>query len=179
MRTQYQKAPYKIETGTLNHAALAGVSACIRFIASTFGYEEDASIHTAMETLSKHEYLLLEQLYNGIKKLPNATRYGPALDSPRTPTVSFTFEGLNPIEVCTILGKKGIYAWDGHFYAIRPIEATSQNSSHPDLSAKNPLVRMLGFIPANAVLIKMRFLEKSVRLSFESEDCLILTGGDD
>jgi len=29
---------------------------------------------------------------------------------------------MNPVEVCTILGKKGIYAWDGHFYAIRPIE---------------------------------------------------------
>jgi selenocysteine lyase/cysteine desulfurase len=122
LRTQYQKAPYKIETGTLNHAALAGVSECIRFMASTFGDEEDISIHAAMEALSKHEYLLLEQLYNGINEIPKATIYGPGLDSPRTPTVSFTYEGLNPEEVCTILGKKGIYAWDGHFYAIRPIE---------------------------------------------------------
>jgi selenocysteine lyase/cysteine desulfurase len=28
-----------------------------------------------------------------------------------------------PEEVCEKLGEKGIFAWDGHFFAIRPIEA--------------------------------------------------------
>jgi selenocysteine lyase/cysteine desulfurase len=28
----------------------------------------------------------------------------------------------DPIEVCSRLNEKGICAWDGHFYGIRPIE---------------------------------------------------------
>ncbi len=31
-------------------------------------------------------------------------------------------EGLDPIDVCRMLDSRGICAWDGHFYAIRPIE---------------------------------------------------------
>jgi len=34
LRTQDQRAPSRIETGTLNHAALAGVTAAIEYIAS-------------------------------------------------------------------------------------------------------------------------------------------------
>ncbi len=48
---------------------------------------------------------------------------GPGFDSgKRVPTVSFTMEGMDPIEVCKLLDRRGICAWDGHFYAIRPIE---------------------------------------------------------
>src|SRR4030095_8169473 len=34
LRTQDQEAPYRIETGTLNHAALVGVKAAVDYIAS-------------------------------------------------------------------------------------------------------------------------------------------------
>ena len=36
--------------------------------------------------------------------------------------MSFTVEGLDPIDVCKLLDTRGICAWDGNFYAIRPIE---------------------------------------------------------
>jgi selenocysteine lyase/cysteine desulfurase len=36
--------------------------------------------------------------------------------------VSFTVAGLEAAEVCRRLAERGICAWDGHFYAIRPIE---------------------------------------------------------
>jgi selenocysteine lyase/cysteine desulfurase len=29
---------------------------------------------------------------------------------------------MRPEELCTLLGEKGICTWDGHFYAIRPME---------------------------------------------------------
>jgi selenocysteine lyase/cysteine desulfurase len=40
----------------------------------------------------------------------------------RAPTVSFTFDGKTATEVCRHLSKQNIFAWDGHFYAIRAIE---------------------------------------------------------
>jgi selenocysteine lyase/cysteine desulfurase len=40
----------------------------------------------------------------------------------RAPTVSFTLAGKQPEEICARLGSEGICAWDGHFYAIRPME---------------------------------------------------------
>jgi selenocysteine lyase/cysteine desulfurase len=40
----------------------------------------------------------------------------------RAPTVSFTLEGKKPEQVCELLAKKNICAWDGHFFAIHAIE---------------------------------------------------------
>ena len=49
--------------------------------------------------------------------------YGQSFDVPRrAPTVSFTVEGKKAVEVSAHLAERGICTWDGHFYAIRPIE---------------------------------------------------------
>jgi selenocysteine lyase/cysteine desulfurase len=62
-------------------------------------------------------------LYYGIKEIQGVTIYGPPIDdSPRAPTISFTMDGKTPPEVCHLLNDKGILTWDGHFYAIRPVE---------------------------------------------------------
>ncbi len=59
-----------------------------------------------------------------MKKLKGITLVGQDFSSPaRTPTVSFTLEGKTPEQVCAELAKKNICAWDGHFYAVRAIEA--------------------------------------------------------
>ena len=124
LRTQEQSAPYRIETGTLNHAAIAGVKAAIEYIAS-FGSGGDlrTRIVSAMELIAEYEHRLALMLYKGLSAIPEVTIYGPSLDSPqRAPTVSFTLAGKTAEEVCTRLGQRGICAWDGHFYAIRPME---------------------------------------------------------
>jgi selenocysteine lyase/cysteine desulfurase len=36
----------------------------------------------------------------------------------RVPTFSFTLDGWHPRRICEELDKAGIYAWDGHFYAV-------------------------------------------------------------
>ncbi|MDO9508744.1 MAG: cysteine desulfurase-like protein [Thermovirgaceae bacterium] len=124
LRTQEQQAPYRIETGTLNHAAIAGVKAAIEFIAS-FGsggtFRE--KIVSAMERLGEYEHILGKEIYEGLKRIDGVTIVGTSFDtSRRAPTVSFTMDGFDPIEVCKLLDKRGICAWDGNFYAIRPIE---------------------------------------------------------
>jgi len=124
LRTQDQIAPYKIETGTLNHAAIAGVKAAIEYIAS-FGSGADlrSQIVSAMQLIAEYEHRLAIALYDGLGTIPEVTIYGPDFESShRAPTISFTLASKTAEEVCTQLGDRGICAWDGHFYAIRPIE---------------------------------------------------------
>lgn len=120
LRTQSQKAPYRIETGTLNHAAIAGVTAAIDFIRNS-GQGND--LHSAMDQIAAHEREVFRKLYEGLKNIPGLKIYGLGPDDARTPTVSFTLEGKTPEDICRILGEHSICAWDGHFYAIRAIEA--------------------------------------------------------
>ena len=124
LRTQDQRAPYRIETGTLNHAAIAGVKAAIEFIGS-FGQGGSTRerVVGGMELIGDHENRLARLLYDGLGALEGVTVRGPSFGPHRrAPTVSFTVEGKSPGEVCTALGRKGICAWDGDFYAVRPME---------------------------------------------------------
>ena len=124
LRTQKQKAPYIIETGTLNHAAIAGVKGAVDYIASFGqGASQREQLVSGMERIAHYEHLLARRLYNGLKEIPGITIYGPSIKTtPRAPTFSFTVEGKDPPEVCRQLDRWGISAWDGHFYAIRPVE---------------------------------------------------------
>jgi cysteine desulfurase family protein (TIGR01976 family) len=125
LRTAGQVAPDCIETGTLNHAAIAGVSAAVEFIASLgTGDSLREKLISAYHTISAHEFMLASKLYAGLKKIPGVTMIGQDFSSAsRTPTLSFTVEGKTPLQVCEQLAKKNICAWDGHFYAIRAIES--------------------------------------------------------
>lgn len=124
LRTQSPNAPYKIETGTLNHAAIAGVEAAIDFIAG-WGEGEDlvSRLSDSMQQIHAHEMEVFSALYNGLVALPGVTIYGLPAETPdRAPTLSFSLAGHTPQAICEHLGKHGICAWDGHFYAIRSME---------------------------------------------------------
>jgi len=124
LRTADQHAPYSIETGTLNHAAIAGVNAAIDFI-STFGKGKDqrTKLKSAMVNIAKHEHQMAKKLYAGIKKIKGVRMLGPDFSSTeRAPTLSFYTPKLTAKEICTALAKENICAWDGHFYAIRATE---------------------------------------------------------
>ena len=124
LRTQNQHAPYRIETGTLNHAAIAGVRAAVEYIASLgHGIDLRSGIVDGLLSLGVHERALGTMLYHGLREIPNVTVYGQSFDVPhRAPTLSFTVEGKTAAEVSKHLGERGICTWDGHFYAIRPME---------------------------------------------------------
>ena len=124
LRTAGQTAPEKIETGTLNHAAMAGVKASIEFIAQRGnGKTLRDKILDAYVNIGKHERALAEKLYNGLKAIPGIKIVGqPFGPTQRSPTISFVKEGKTPLEVCKYLAAQNICAWDGHFYAIHAIE---------------------------------------------------------
>jgi cysteine desulfurase family protein (TIGR01976 family) len=124
LRTQEPQAPFKIETGTLNHAAIAGVKAAIEYISSLgSGSDLRSKVVSAMQSVGEHERTLAIALYNGLTEMPGVSIYGqPFGKHRRAPTISFTAPSITAEEVCTRLGDKGFCTWDGHFYAVRAIE---------------------------------------------------------
>jgi len=124
LSTQEETAPYRIETGTLNHAAIAGVGAAVDYLAS-FGAGADlrARLVDAMTRIERHERSLAERYFGAVRRLPGVTVWGPDFsDRRRAPTVSITVDGRTAEDVARFLGERGIAVWDGHFYAARAIE---------------------------------------------------------
>lgn len=124
LRTTDQVAPYSVETGTLNHAAIAGVSAAVDYIASLGdGSTFRDKLVDAYKKIGRHEFALASYLYEQLRAIKGLTVVGQNfMSTDRTPTVSFTLEGKTPGLVCAALAEENICAWDGHFYAIRVME---------------------------------------------------------
>lgn len=131
LRVCSEKLPDRWETGTQNHECMAGVTAAIDYIADV-GRHHNSEAHTRREAivaayavLQQHERELSEQLINGLLSIPGITFYGiadPAKLDQRTPTVAIRMEGYTPLELATQLGERGIFTWDGNYYAINLAE---------------------------------------------------------
>ncbi len=127
LRACSEKLPDRWETGTQNHECLAGLIAAIDYIADV-GRHHDPDVRTrreailaAYEVFQQHEGELVEQLINGLLAIPGLTFYGikdAANFDQRTPTVAIRMEGYTPRELATHLGERGIFTWDGNYYAI-------------------------------------------------------------
>jgi cysteine desulfurase family protein (TIGR01976 family) len=117
-------APYRIETGTLNHAAIDGVRAAVEYLA---GWGEGATLRErivdAMTGIAAYEHGLARGYHDAVRAMPGVSVWGPdfALRT-RAPTVSVTLERHTAAEAATALGAQGICVWDGHFYARRAVE---------------------------------------------------------
>jgi len=121
---QYDEAPYRIETGTLNFASIAGVKAAVEYLASWGkGPELRTRLVQAMEGIAVYEHQLARTYHEGATAIPGVTVWGPGFQSRlRAPTVSITIDGVHPRDVAHRLAQEGLAVWAGHFYAARPIE---------------------------------------------------------
>lgn len=122
--------PDRWETGTKNHEGLAGVTAAIEYLAE-LGQRiapvttRRAALVQAMEAIKAYERGLSEQLIAGLLAIPGLTFYGisdPACFDMRTPTVAVRLAGRTPRELAEALGQRGIFCWDGNYYAINLTE---------------------------------------------------------
>ncbi len=123
VRPSSNELPDRWMTGTQNHECLAGVTAAVDYLASLGGpaATRREAIIRAMATLSAYERGLSERLIGGLLAIPGLTFYGiRELErfAGRTPTVSFRIEGRSPREVAERLGERGIFVWDGNYYAL-------------------------------------------------------------
>ena len=124
LRTQEDAAPYRIETGTLNHAAIAGVKAAVEYIASWGeGAAPRERLVSAMAAIGAHEHALASFYWESVQRIPGVTVWGQDFSTPRrAPTVSVTIAGVRPDAAAAALGEQGVLVWDGDFYAARAIE---------------------------------------------------------
>jgi len=127
VRPASDELPDRWETGTLNHEALAGVSGAISYLAE-LGLRVDPAVETrrsallaAYGAIHAYEQGLSAKMINGLLEVPGLTLYGiddlEWLDR-RTPTFAVRIEGQTPRELATKLGERGLFTWDGNYYAV-------------------------------------------------------------
>ena len=131
VRANTNDIPYCWEWGTLNHECIAGIAACVDYLAD-LGRQVAPSAATRREALVAayreivaYERALCERLVTGMKTIPGLKLYGIA-DSARfdrrCPTLAVRIEGHTPLELATRLGERGFFTWDGNYYAINVTE---------------------------------------------------------
>jgi selenocysteine lyase/cysteine desulfurase len=116
-------APWRIETGTLNHAAIAGVTAAVEYVAD-LGQGENlrTRIQSAKNAIAAYEREIAVRYWNGLASIPGVKAWGPDFSSVRrSPTVSITMEGVTADKLAAELAKSGHLVWDGHFYAHKVV----------------------------------------------------------
>ncbi len=79
-----------------------------------------------------YESKLAERFLEGVEALPDVSLYGmadPTRVGERTPTFALRIGDQHPIETSKILGDRGIFTWDGHYYAIELFDRLGLNDT--------------------------------------------------
>ncbi|MDP9298636.1 MAG: cysteine desulfurase-like protein [Actinomycetota bacterium] len=132
LRPARDQSPDRWETGTQDHEALAGLVAAADYLAgigevhaAPADGSRRAAIVAAFDAIEIHERALALRFLDGLDRLPNVELFGIA-DRPRveerTPTFAVRVGDLHPTDVAAELGRRGIFVWDGHYYAITLME---------------------------------------------------------
>jgi cysteine desulfurase family protein (TIGR01976 family) len=145
VRPADDEPPGKWETGTQNHECLAGLVGTLNYLEALGHAAQDGptsqfpemagrarALHVAMAALQAYEQTLARQLLAGLAELPGARIYGltSAADlAQRVPTVAITIEGHTPRALAEALGERGIFCWDGNYYAVTLMERLGLEAS--------------------------------------------------
>ena len=131
VRANTNAVPNRWEWGTLNHECIAGITACVDYLAD-LGRMGDpaastrrAALLAAYGAIQQHERALAEILIRGLMTIPGLKFYGirdvGKVDR-RCPTVAVRIAGHTPLELATKLGERGFFTWDGNYYALNLTE---------------------------------------------------------
>jgi len=99
--------PHSWETGTVNLEGIAGTAAAVAYLRSL-----------GMDAVAAYERGLAARLLEGLTSLAGVTVYGTTDLDRRVPTAAFNVAGRAPAEVSAALGERGIFVWDGNYYAL-------------------------------------------------------------
>jgi selenocysteine lyase/cysteine desulfurase len=119
-------------TGTQNHEGIAGTLAAVEYLAALGRHVTPSAaprreaIQAAFAAIRAYEAELCGYLLRGLARLTRYRVWGipdPDRSQERVPTVSFTHTHKTAREVATFLADRGIFVWDGNFYALPVSEA--------------------------------------------------------
>jgi cysteine desulfurase family protein (TIGR01976 family) len=131
VRPAYDSLPDRWETGTQLHELIAGIAAAVDYIAElgrrcdSGVQDRRAALLAAYRATRQHEMTLLSQLIPGLLAIPGLQFFGitdPTRFSERCSTVSVRLPNHKPVEIAAFLGERGIFTWDGNYYALNLTE---------------------------------------------------------
>jgi cysteine desulfurase family protein (TIGR01976 family) len=131
VRALVNEVPNRWEMGTLNHECIAGITACVEYLADLGRHVNSESTNrrsaliSAFQIIQAYERTLAERLLRGLLAIPGLKVYG-ITDlqklANRTPTFAVRVDGHTPLELATKLGDRGFFTWDGNYYALNLTE---------------------------------------------------------
>ena len=132
--------PGKLEVGTQNHEALAGLLGTFGYLealGSAYGEVADRAdrrgrLHAAMSAIHAHELEMSLAMLARLASVPGLRLYGvadPGRVGERVPTFAFTLADHRPREIAEHLARRAISTWDGDFYAWELIRTLGLDES--------------------------------------------------
>jgi cysteine desulfurase family protein (TIGR01976 family) len=131
VRALVNEVPNRWEMGTLNHECIAGITACVEYLADLGRHVNSESTNrrsaliSAFQIIQAYERTLAERMLRGLLAIPGLKVYG-ITDlqklANRTPTFAVRVDGHTPLELATKLGDRGFFTWDGNYYALNLTE---------------------------------------------------------
>ncbi|HKM79582.1 MAG TPA: cysteine desulfurase-like protein [Candidatus Acidoferrum sp.] len=122
-----EEVPARWESGTQVHELIAGIGAAVEYLAG-LGSHSDPSAKTRREALASayrttgaYETRLVWRLIDELQSIPGVHVYGitdPQRAAERCSTLSLRIGNHHPTAIATYLGERGIFTWDGNYYAL-------------------------------------------------------------
>ncbi len=132
VRPASEDLPFRFETGTQNHEGFAGWTAAVEYLAevgraygSPAGPSRREAVAAAFGAFAEWEHDLSARFLDGAAGVPGLAVHGIADRErlpERTPTFAVRLGEQHPAETAKALGERGIFVWDGHYYAIELME---------------------------------------------------------
>jgi cysteine desulfurase family protein (TIGR01976 family) len=127
VRPATDASPECWETGTQVQELIAGIAAAVDYLAELGRHGDPSVINrraallAAYRATRRYETTLITKLIEGLRAIPGVQIFG-ITDSKRfderCSTLSFRLGDHHPTEIATFLGDRGIFTWDGNFYAL-------------------------------------------------------------
>jgi cysteine desulfurase family protein (TIGR01976 family) len=123
--------PDRWETGTQVQELIAGIGAAVDYLAELgrrcdpTAKDRRSALLAAYCATRQHEMALLSRLVQGLLAIPGLRFFGisdPKQFHQRCSTVSLRLTNYTPTEIATFLGERGIFTWDGNYYALNLTE---------------------------------------------------------
>src|SRR5713101_7175825 len=115
------------ETGTQVQELVAGIAAAVDYLAELGRRcvppvkNRREALQAAYRATRRHEMGLFTRLIEGLPAIPGMRIFGitdTKRFEERCSTLSFRLGESNPTELAAFLGERGIFTWDGNFYAL-------------------------------------------------------------
>jgi cysteine desulfurase family protein (TIGR01976 family) len=127
VRPATDTSPECWETGTQVQELIAGIAATVDYVAE-LGRRCDSTSKNRREALQaayratrQYETRLLTRLIAGLQEIPGIRIFGITDQhrfDQRCSTLSLRLGDHNPTKIAAFLGERGIFTWDGNFYAL-------------------------------------------------------------